>query len=389
MAPLADRARLRRLLDSVMSLGSELDLPSTLHRMVATAVDLTGATHGAFGVLDATGSALDDWITFGIDEDDRAALGAPPTGKGVLGLLIERPEPTRIARISEHPDGVGFPAGHPDMTSFLGVPVRVRQRVYGFLYLTDKQPGGEFDEVDEQLAVSLARAAGLAIENASMRERFAEVVLLEERERIARELHDVVIQRIYGVGLNLQTAIRQSDDEELRSRLESAVSDLDETIDDIRSTIYELHAGRPARASLREAVADLVEEYSRVLGFTPRVDLGAPVDDAVSAATAEHLVMVVREALSNVARHARASAVTLHIDVVGDHVVLVVVDDGVGPPADLPADATTDELAGRASGQGLRNIAARAEKLGGTSSFTAGPTGGSVLRWTVPLHWAY
>jgi len=391
MAPLAGGERLRKLLDAVMSLGSGFDLPATLERIVTAAVELTGSEYGAFGLLDETGTRLDDFVLVGLDEEHRIAIGDPPIDAGVLGTLIASRGPVRIGAASDRPDGPSVPPHHPEVESFLGVPVEVRQRVYGFLYLADKQHAEEFDERDEELAVLLAKAAGLAIDNATMRERFAEVVVLEERERIARELHDVVIQRIYGVGLNLQACIRVLDDPELQSRLGAAVSDLDETIDDIRSSIFELHSTRPANTTLRQAVERLVLEYSRLLGFTPEVHFVGDLESSVTAPTAEHLLLVLREALSNVARHAHARSAWLRIEATADHVELTVTDDGVGPPqhASVSPDEERPLARGRAVGQGLRNIEARAEKLGGTSSFAPGPAGGSVLRWTVPLNWLY
>src|SRR5690606_32585869 len=163
----------------------------------------------------------------------------------------------------------------------------------------------------------------------------------------------------------------------------------DETIDDIRATIYELQSTRRAGTPLRRAVADLVEESARALGFTPEVHVEGPVDTAVTAATAEHLLIVLREALSNVARHARATSAQVRIRATEDQVELVVSDDGVGPPQRATIAMDVERPVGPGGGQGLRNIAARAEKLGGTASFDPGPAGGSVLRWAVPLHWMY
>ena len=392
MAPSAGGVRLRKLLDAVMALGDEPRLPAALERIVGTAVELTGAAGGAFAALDQSGHELEEVVVVP-GGGEGAGAGVLPSG-GVLAALVSSPRPLRLAA-GEAPTEGEPSDGRPDATtvpagrSFLGVPIEVRQRVYGFLCLTDKEGAEGFDERDEELAVSLAKAAGMAVDNAAMRERFGEVVVLEERERIARELHDVVIQRIYGVGLHLQACLRDLDAEELRRRLESAVSDLDETIDDIRATIYELQSTRRAGTPLRRAVADLVEESARALGFTPEVHVQGPVDTAVTAATAEHLLIVLREALSNVARHARATSAQVRIRATEDQVELVVSDDGVGPPQRATIAMDVERPVGPGGGQGLRNIAARAEKLGGTASFDPGPAGGSVLRWAVPLHWMY
>lgn len=390
MVPITGSSRLRQLLDVVMSLGAELDLRSTLRRIATAAGELTDARYSAFGVLDAAGTGLVDLVAVGLDDEARDALVDLPTGQGLLGRLIAEPEPLRIADVGALPERVPLPEAHPPLTSFMGVPVHVRSRVFGFLYLAGKDGAREFDQEDEHLAVALAKAAGMAIENASMHERFAEVVVVEERERLARELHDVVIQRLYGIGLNLQTCARACDDEAVTERLDAAVDDLDDTIRSIRSTIFELHSARPAGTSLRRAVLDLAAESARGLGFDPTVHFDGPVDSAIDATTREHLLIVAREALSNVARHASASEAKVHVSTDGTLLELTVSDDGVGPGGSSrdAADGLGD-AAGRHPGQGLANIRARAEKLGGTSSFTSRPAGGSVLRWTVPLHWFY
>jgi signal transduction histidine kinase len=370
--------RLRQLLTAVMSLGAEVDLASTLQRIVTTATELTGATYGAFGVLSADGESLSDFITAGIDQSTHRAIGALPTGRGVLGVLIAEPTPLRLSDLGTHPASIGMPPGHPVMTSFLGVPVQVHDKPHGILYLCDKEGHGEFDEVDEETTVTLAAAAGVAIENSLIHDRFADLLVLEDRERIARELHDVVIQRLYGVGLNLQGSVRLSDDEQLTERLETAIDDLDQTIRDIRSTIFELHINRSSEGSLRQALLEVIAECGRVLGFDPTVRFEGPLDAAVGDKAAAHLLVVVREALSNIARHANATEATLTISVNDDLVALTVSDNGIGPPLAEGEQPPT-------GGNGLHNIRVRAEQLAGESSLTRGATGGALLRWIVPV----
>ena len=167
----AAEERVRALLDAVTVIGGDLDLHATLQRVIAAAARLVGARYVAFGVLDSTGEAASDFITWGIDDDQRAAIGALPKGHGILGLLISDPRPLRLHDLKEHEQSYGFPANHPPMDTFLGVPVRGRAGMFGNLYLTEKEGGGDFTEDDERAVVALANAAGIAIENARLFER--------------------------------------------------------------------------------------------------------------------------------------------------------------------------------------------------------------------------
>jgi signal transduction histidine kinase len=366
---------LRQLLDAVLTIGSDLDLPSMLDRIVRSAVGLADATYGALGVLDDTGTRLAQFITVGIDDETHHKIGHLPEGHGILGLLIVDAKPLRLPDLNEHPDSFGFPPHHPPMTSFLGVPIRLRDVVFGNLYLTDKRSGEVFTDVDEELVVGLAAAAGVAIENARLHTRLHELALVEDRERIARDLHDTVIQRLFATGMSLQGAIRlvQTDPPGAAGRIESAVDDLDLTVKHIRTAIFGLEQGRAATDGLRQRVLSLVHEAAGPLGFEPRVLLDGPLDTGVDPSIGPELLATLREALSNVARHAQASSVDIEVTMDND-VCLRVIDDGVGPP---------DDSAPR--GKGLANMAARAQKLGGELRIGVAPSGsGTLLEWHVP-----
>jgi GAF domain-containing protein len=159
---------LRRLLEVGRSLVSDLDLESVLQTVLDAARDLTGARYAALGVLNDGGDGLERFLTLGIDGATRARIGDLPQGHGVLGVLIKHPQPLRLADVGSHPHSYGFPAGHPPMSTFLGVPIRIRDAVFGNLYLTDKDGGAEFDEDDEAAVVILAEWAGYAIANARL-----------------------------------------------------------------------------------------------------------------------------------------------------------------------------------------------------------------------------
>jgi signal transduction histidine kinase len=369
--------RLRSLLEAVVSVGSELDLHAVLRRIVEAAAELVDARYGALGVLDPTGTRLDDFITVGLTDDQVAAIGHLPEGHGILGLLIVDPRPLRLAHLADHRDAYGFPPEHPPMRTFLGVPLLVRGEVFGNLYLTDKAGGESFTDTDEELGVALAAAAGVAIENARLHTRVAELAMLEDRERIARDLHDNVIQRLFATGLGLQGAARLAQRAEVAERIQEAVDELDTTVRQIRSTIFDLHTAVASSRSLRREILDLCGESAGPLGFEPMVRFDGPVDTVVPSAVGEHVLAVAREALSNVARHARASRAEVEVGASpdGSRVWITVDDDGVGIPDDHA----------RPGARGVANLEARARRVGGTASVTRRDAGGTSVRWQAPL----
>jgi signal transduction histidine kinase len=363
---------LRQLLDAVMTVGSDLDLASVLRHIVESAVELVDAQYGALGVLDETGTSLAEFITVGIDEPARRLIGPLPKGHGILGLLIREPHPIRLPDLREHPDSYGFPPNHPAMKSFLGVPVRVRDQVFGNLYLTDKTTAEVFTDIDEELVIGLAAAAGVAIENARLHLRVRELALLEDRERIARDLHDTVIQRLFATGLRLQGAARLAQRPEVADRILQAVDDLDLTVKHIRTAIFGLEASRrAANAGLRQRVLSLASESAGALGFEPHILFDGQLD-TVAEDRALELLAVLREALTNVARHAGAGRVDVEVTANGD-LVLRVVDDGRGLGQRRPG------------GKGLANMEARAARLGGSLLAKPGQEAGTVVEWRVPL----
>jgi nitrate/nitrite-specific signal transduction histidine kinase len=374
MGDFAGPRSLRQLLDAVLTIGSDLDLPAMLRRIVQSATDLVDARYGALGVLDDTGTRLSQFITVGLDDDQRAHIGDLPEGHGILGLLIRDAKPLRLPDLKEHPDSYGFPPNHPPMRSFLGVPILLREQVFGNLYLTDKLTGEVFTDVDEELTVGLAAAAGVAIENARLQARLHELFLVEDRERIARDLHDSVIQRLFATGLSLQGTVRliHSDPATAAERVERAIDDLDFTSKHIRSVIFDLESRRPIAGGLRSDVLEVVREASEGLAFEPRVVFEGPVDAAVDDGLATEVVAVLREALANVVKHAHATRVDVSVTV-GDALELRVRDDGVGPPVDV------------VGGRGLGNLSARAEARRGACQLVRREPSGADLQWRVPL----
>jgi signal transduction histidine kinase len=369
----------RRLIEAGMVLASELSLDAVLRRIVELAVDLTGARYGALGVLTPDGRSIEDFITVGITPEERAALGDPPTGHGLLGALTGEERPLRIADIGADPRSVGFPPNHPPMTSLLGARIIGRGTVFGNIYLTDKLGAEMFDEEDERVLVVLATQAAIAVENARLYDEterksreLQRLQVLDERERIAKELHDGVIQSLFSVGMSLQGLASSSGDAEIARRLEAAVEDVDQAIRDLRNYIFGLRPGILADRHLDQALKELTTEFGARSGVVTVVDVDGEAASALASRAGE-VVQLAREALSNVSRHAEATTCRVSLRRGGEGIVLEVDDDGRG----FDVDTTT-------WGMGLRNLRERAESLGGRLEIESAPGDGTTVRATFP-----
>ena len=368
-----DSVKLRRLLDAVLMIEADVDLAVLLRHFVEEACVLVGARYGALGVLNESRTGLEQFLTVGLTEEEEQKIGPRPTGRGVLGLLITEPSPLRLDDLSSHSESYGFPPHHPPMKSFLGVPVRTPGAVYGNLYLTDKIGADAFSDDDESLAEALAFAAGIAIENTRLHNRVRLLSVSDDRDRIAGDLHDRVIQRVFAVGLSLQRATRLTDVKEMVETVNEAVDHLDATITEIRTAIYELGSGA-IPGGLRQGVLELVNELSPMLGARPEVNFVGPIDNAVSQSIADNLLAVLREALTNAGKHAKASYYSVTLST-SDFVTLEVIDNGIG--IDLSVISV--------GGMGLTNLRNRAERLNGTFDIEPLEDGGTQIVWRVPV----
>ncbi|GHJ92033.1 histidine kinase [Streptomyces sp. NE5-10] len=540
-------ARVPQLLEAMRSVGTGLELHTTLDRICETAAELAAARYAAIGVVDEKGEGLSDFVTYGVGEDVARRIGHRPDGHaGLLGALIREPRTIRLADLSTDPRSAGFPPGHPVMRSFLGVPIRVQGEIFGNLYLAEKRSGEEFNDYDEHMVRVLATEAGIAIGNARLyeaarqRERWidgsvavttallsggdaddalavvaeqarrladadAGIVLLpaedggleivavssarptkslgmvippesrvvelllegeavfvqdassdprmisrltsaygpsmllplqsggrvlgalamprargarpfseaertlatqfasqaalalmmaeaqrdrerlavfEDRDRIARDLHDLVIQRLFATGMMLESAQRKAIVPAVQEGVGKAVDELDVTIQEIRTAIFALQQG-PAEApsGLRTRVLREINMAAVPLGFKPAHRFLGAIDATVGELTGKNLIAALREALSNAFRHSSASRIEVVVDATvtlpdgSPGVRLTVADDGVGMPE-----------GGRRSG--LRNLARRAESLGGASWCGPGLAedgGGTSVVWEAPL----
>jgi signal transduction histidine kinase len=375
----AAQQRSRGLIEAGVALASEIDLDVLLQRIVEVAAQITGARYAALGIL-GEDRQIYTFITQGISEEERAAIGDPPTGHGMLGLLIEEARPMRVPDISVDPRSSGFPPNHPPMHSFLGAPVRARGRVFGNIYLTEKQGALEFDEDDETALVVLAAQAGVAIENARLYEEMQHaqqelrrLEVLEDRERIAKELHDGVIQSLFAVGMGLQGAAAMASDSELARRIENAVEDIDRSIRDLRNYIFGLRPGILADRQLHQALRELGSEFEGRSGVVTVVQIDEDVASELSS-RASDLVQITREALSNVGRHAQATTCRVALRREDGAAVLEIDDDGSG----FDTETATEGL-------GLDNLRRRIEQLGGNLALTSIIGEGTTITARLPL----
>ncbi|ADX73243.1 histidine kinase with GAF domain [Pseudarthrobacter phenanthrenivorans Sphe3] len=531
---LQTQERMNGLLAAVVALAEDLSLEAVLDRLVRSACGLVGAKYGAMGVIGEDRS-LSHFITVGIEDEEIRSIGDLPTGHGVLGLLIREPQPLRLHDLGQNPIASGFPPNHPPMSTFLGVPVRVRDEVFGNLYLTEKDGGQDFTPEDEDLAVALAAAAGVAIQNARLfedskrRQKWLEAgmelssrlimtphpenadnldlvaetalkisdsalaviavpggdgvlrcrsslgvqglqageeigasdvvsrvvetgeslvardarqvfvdevaeklgsvlvcaighsssenavlllarpqgsatynqaevessslfgsrvglaldlarvhalreqnLLFTDRERIARDLHDLVIQRLFASGLSIQSLRRYILDPVAHERIAAVTSELDDTIRKLRDTIYSLRTGEVEREPLTSRVLKVVQETSRNHSVAPQVAFAGPVDDVVLESVAGHLLSVLSEGLSNAVRHSGADQIGLTVSTNQQQVELVIQDNGCG--FEEPARVS-----------GLANMRHRAELLGGTCIIRSAAGEGTRIVWTANL----
>jgi len=372
--------RAGKLIEAGMVLAAELSLPAVLQRIVELATEITGARYGALGVMDADGYAIEEFITVGVSDDERGAIGHPPVGKGLLGQLIHDPHAQRISDIGSHPNSAGFPDHHPPMTSFLGAPVMARGRVFGNLYLTDKRGAPVFTEDDERAVVVLATQAGTAVENARLyeeatvaRQELERLAVMEERERIARELHDGAIQALFAVGMELQGIAELSEDPDTQARIEGATNEIDRVIRDLRNYIFGLRPGILADRQLHQALQEMARDFEAKTGIMTVTDVESEAA-AELASRAGDVVQLTREALSNVGRHAAAATCRISLWREGGRAILEIDDDGHG--FDPSASKT---------GSGLRNMSERATGLGGEARVDSVPDEGSIVTVSIPI----
>lgn len=374
--------QLRALHDAAIVLTTELDLNVVLQKVVDLARALGGAKYGALGVLGPDGNFIEQFFTSGITPEQRAQLGAPPRGHGLLGVLIHEGESIRIPEIEADPRSVGFPPNHPSMHALLGVPIRFKGRVIGDLYVTDKL--GEdgvptvFSPQDQEVLELFATQAAIAIENAQLYRQKQQLAVLQERERFGMDLHDGIIQSIYAIGLSLEDVEHQIPDEPpgAITRVHQAILGLNDVIRDIRNYILDLRPQRFQGRDLKRGLEELTRDLRANTFLNVELTADALEPNLLTPEQTVEILHVAQEALSNVRKHARASAVQVDLIRDADAVILTIEDNGVGMQSER-----RDGL----GGNGLPNMRERARAAGGELAFEPGETAGTRVVLRVPV----
>ncbi len=344
---------------AVLAISSDLSLSETLQRIVSAAAELVDARYGALGVPNAGGDLLVEFVTTGLTAEEEARIGARPRGHGILGLILREGQALRLPDLSRHPRSVGFPPHHPPMKSFLGVPIRYKGKLMGSLYLTDKRSAAEFSESDQYLIELLAAHAGIAIENARLYEKVQQLRVLEERQRIGMDLHDGIIQSIYAVGLNLElvsSLLSDGEVKEAKDRVHRAIDALNATIRDIRAYILDLRPRLFDGNNLVGGLERLLAEFKANTLMNVEFSADPTADKALSIEERRVLFHIAQEALSNAARHSRASRVEVRLLEHAETIELSFRDNGRGFQLD-----TVEQRVGH----GLMNMRDRIQAVGG------------------------
>ncbi|MDP9269822.1 MAG: GAF domain-containing sensor histidine kinase [Chloroflexota bacterium] len=367
-------AALEALDEAVRGISGVLDLEQVLQLIVDRVRDLVAAQYAAMGIVDDERQII-RFITSGITAEQRAAIGDLPLGRGLLGLIIRENRSYRIADIGSHPESFGFPPNHPAMRSFLGVPITVQGEPVGRLYLTNKLDAAEFGAEDQALVETFALHAGIAMENVRLHTQVQRLAIIEERERISRDLHDSIIQSIYGVTLALDDVpeLVAEDPAEASERVERAIDALHGVIRDIRNFIFGLRPLLLDSGDLLDGLHSLAAELRRSTAVD--IEVRATIGQDLPLAVVAELLAITREALANVARHSGASHVEMSAALVDGTVRLEITDDGAGF---APTARRTD------GHHGLANIRHRAEGMGGTFIIESGEGRGTRIIVAVP-----
>ena len=365
---------LKAVSDAVLAVASELAVEEVLQRLVHSARELASARYAALGLPDGDGG-FSQFLTSGMSDELVAAMGPLPRTHGLLGAMLETPEPFRTADIHGHPRFRGWwPRAHPDMRSFLGVPIVAREGVIGAFYLTEKEGATDFDASDQEVIELLAAHAAIAITNARLYERTRELSTLAERNRLALELHDAVSQKLFSLVLNAESAgtllEREGDSKAARAQVATVQESARRALDELRSLIFELRPPDLERDGLCGALRKHVEVVRALQPGEIQLDLEADVEP--DPGRAREILRIAQEALSNAVRHARADHIRVRLGGEDGRVVLEVRDDGAGFDPDAPGV--------RSRRLGLTSMEERAQRLGGRLTVASAPGRGTTVR---------
>lgn len=378
---------LESLHQAALALTTEVDLQLVLQKVVDISRELLHAKYGALGVADLETNRIRQFITTGIEEEERIRIGPPPQGHGLLGVLNPGGQSLIVHDISKDPRSVGFPPNHPPMKSLLGVPIKSKGEIFGNLYVADRYrtlaDGREellnFDMDDCRLLEKFATQAAIAIENAQLYRQTQDFAVVRERERFGMALHDGIMQQVYATGLSLQEAQRQlpPGSEAATTRVNEAIESLSQIMRDLRNYILGLRTGRYQGQDLASSLAQMTRELrANTLMDVNFIAPSKATTLGLSEVQTDELVLVAQEAFTNIRKHAYARNVEVELEREGDRVTLLIVDDGLG---------FDPEKASAGQGNGLRNLHERAQELGAKIDIDSQPGKGTHLRLVIPV----
>lgn len=370
--------RLIALHKASLELVKDVSLDHLLERIAKVACEQSDARYAALGVLDESGKLV-KFISVGMTDDEIKLIAHPPVGKGLIGELMDTEVPLRVPVIQEHPRSSGFPDYHPQMVSFLGVPIRAANKQLGQIYLTGKIDAPEFTADDEKIIQMLAAYAAAAIQNARLHENTHRLAVLEERERIGMDLHDGIIQAIYGVGLSLESALHsfEDDPQDAKTRVQRSIESLNQAIRDLRGYILDLRPRQMGNEGLMSGLNRLITEFRA--NTLANVQLTGTENDLKDLPQSHSMVLfhIGQEALANVAKHAKAKQVDVSLWSTDERVLMEIHDNGKGFEM---------EKMNASIGHGLANMQTRVRAVGGDVDISSiVDDGTTVLAW-VPRH---
>ncbi|MBI4201614.1 MAG: GAF domain-containing sensor histidine kinase [Chloroflexi bacterium] len=373
-------AQLKALNEANVALSEERLVSAVLQRVVELSQELVQAKYAALSVTGEDG-VIKSFYTSGVDDETRQAIGALPTGKGLLGLMLKNKEPLRLSRIADHPGTVGFPAGHPPMTSFLGVPILHKGRVVGSLYLTDKAGGLPFTREDEEVVQLFANQAAVAIQNAHLYDQTQALAVETERVRISREMHDGLAQVLGYVNTKAQaveTFMAQGEVETAQEQIRELSQAARSAYQDIREGILALRSQVGDQRDLAEVLEEYVAGYQRQARLHVKVVWDCASQDMTLTPLQEvQIIRIIQEALTNVRKHAEATEVLLELACQGSELQVRVRDNGKGFN---PLAVQRDEW----PHLGLQTMQERAEAIGGALTLHSLPGQGTTVQVSVP-----
>jgi signal transduction histidine kinase len=366
--------RLIALHKASLELVKDVSLDHLLERIAKVACEQAGARYAALGVLDESGKLV-KFITVGMTDDEIKSMAHPPVGIGLIGELMNTEVPLRVPVIQDHPRSSGFPVHHPHMVSFLGVPIRAGNVQLGQIYLTNKIDHSEFTADDEKIIQMLAAYAAAAIQNARLHENTHRLAVLEERERIGMDLHDGIIQSIYGVGLSLESALHsfEEDPADANARVQNSIESLNQAIRDLRAYILDLRPRQMGSEGLMSGLIRLISEFRA--NTLSKVQLSGSDNDIKGLPQAYSMVLfhICQEALANIAKHSKAKQVEVSLWATDERVLMEIHDNGKG--FDM-------EKMNAVIGHGVANMQTRARSIGGDVDISSVVgEGTTVLAW--------